>query len=185
MNVSFHEGKRAHKDALCLRLISVLVAGRNPAFISPPEVNSRPVHAFFWEDVIVIGTEVLENADSDGAAREHHVSRIPFFEHGNKKKTCITSNTPHDVSFVIANNKSSLCHRSGLRQEVESLTHHFAVDHIGIESAEFFGETVAQGWAAQRDVVCGLSRLLESRNLVGTLRQDDVADSAIQNDAVN
>jgi hypothetical protein len=76
MNMIGPEGEPTHKDGLCLRVISVFMTGRHPPFISPPQVNARPVHAFLSQHVAVGGPEVLEDTDSHGTAREHDMCRF-------------------------------------------------------------------------------------------------------------
>ena len=136
MNVISQEGERTSENAICLCVISVHMAGRYPTFISPPQVNARPIHAFFPEVLLVGGTEVLENPDSDGAARECNVRPFLLLENLNKETSSISGNARDDVRFVDVNNQGAVRQRLCLRYEGEPLGHHIAVDHIGIESAK-------------------------------------------------
>lgn len=185
MNVLSPEAERTNKDVLCLCVISVLMAGGYPAFISPPQVNARPIHALFREHSIVRSAEVFQNSDSDRATRERNVRRSLLLENLYEMTSNISGNARDDVGFVGLDNEGAVRHRLGLRHERESLRHHVAVDNIGVEPTQLFSEAVAQRGTTQRDIVCGLPRLLEPCHLVIVLRQDDVADSTTEDNTVN
>jgi hypothetical protein len=117
MNVISAEGQSTNKDTLCLCVITIFMAGRYKAFVTPPQVDARPIDAFFRRDLDVSGTEVVEDSDSDRAARQRHVRRVLLCENFHKKAACISGHARNDARFVILNNESAVRQHLSLRQE--------------------------------------------------------------------
>jgi hypothetical protein len=179
------EGERVEKSAFRLSVIPLRVATNQPAFITPPQVNARPIHAFLPRCVVVGCSEVLKNANSHGAARQRDVCTFPLRENIYKQKTGIAGNTLNDTFFVVTNDECARDHGLVPRHESEPVGHDVAIDDIRVQTAQFLGKTIAQRSPTERDIVGGLTRLLESRHLLVSSCEDDVSVRASQRNAMN